>query len=92
MSDAIKALNVLNPSQLEFIKEETGLDEEDIKKMTDDEFAELYDQIADIEIEEVCSAGDEEISERGNIAADIVTAVGEELYYDDSAESDEEKK
>ena len=90
MSDSIKALNVLNPSQLEFIKEETGVDEEDIKKMTDDEFAELYDQIADIEIEEVCSAGDEEISERGNIAADIVTAVGEELYYDDSAESDEE--
>ena len=91
MSDAIKALNVLNPSQLEFIKEETDVDE-DIKKMTDDEFAELYDQIADIEIEEVCSAEDEEVSERGNIAADIVTAVGEELYYDDSAESDEEKK
>ena len=92
MSDAIKALNVLNLSQLEFIKEETDVDEEDIKKMTDDEFAELYDQIADIEIEEVCSAEDEEVSERGNIAADIVTAVGEELYYDDSAESDEEKK
>ena len=33
MSDAIKALNVLNPSQLEFIKEETGVDEEDIKKL-----------------------------------------------------------
>lgn len=80
MSDAAKALRILGPEHLKFIERELGFSTKDIEDMSDDEFSELYDQLANIEIDEVCAAGDDEVSERGNTAADIVTVLGNELY------------
>lgn len=81
MSDASKVLKELGVSQLGFIEEELSYSKDDIASMSDDEVAKLYDRIADIEVEEVCKAeGTKNVSERGNMAADIVTVIGNELY------------
>lgn len=88
MSDAAKALSLLGPEHLGFIEKELGVSKDDIEDMSDDEFSELYDQLADIEVEEVCTAGDDDVSERGNTAADIVTILGNELYRPDSEEQE----
>ena len=80
MSDAAKALSLLGPEHLGFIEKELGVSKDDIEDMSDDEFSELYDQLADIEVDDV--------SERGNTAADIVTILGNELYRPDSEEQE----
>ena len=89
MSDAAKALSLLGPEHLGFIEKELGVSKDDIEGMSDDEFSELYDQLADIEVDEVCTAGDDNVSERGNAAANIVTILGNELYRPDSEEQEE---
>lgn len=89
MSDAAKALSLLGPEHLAFIEKELSVSKEDIEGMSDDEFSELYDQLADIEVDEVCAAGDDDVSERGNAAANIVTILGNELYRPDSEEQEE---
>ena len=88
MSDAAKALSLLGPEHLGFIEKELGVSKDDVEDMSDDEFSELYDQLADIEVDEVCAAGDDDVSERGNTAADIVTILGNELYRPDSEEQE----
>ncbi|MBE6898455.1 MAG: ADP-ribosylglycohydrolase [Ruminococcaceae bacterium] len=47
--------------------------------MNDDELDDVYDRICDIEVDETYEAGDDELSERGQIAEDIVTLWGNAL-------------
>lgn len=50
--------------------------------MSDDEIDELYDQIADIEVDETVDADRDgrDLTERGKTAEGIVTVIGNELY------------
>lgn len=78
-SDAEIALMLLSNDTLKFVQQETGFSKEAIAKMTDDEFANLYDIIADIEI----NADIEEYSnpsERLDKASNFITIVGNALY------------
>lgn len=78
-SDAEIALMLLSNESLKFVQQETGFDKAAIAKMTDDEFADLYDVIADIEI----NADLEEYSnpsERFDKASEFITVVGNALY------------
>lgn len=86
MSDAQKAVKLLSQVQLGFIKEETGFDEETIRKMGDQEFSDLYDTLCDIEVDETMKNDDAEPSERERMVKNIVTLLGNELY----AQEDEE--
>lgn len=78
-SDAEIALMLLSNESLKFIEQETGFNKEAIAKMNDDEFADLYDIIAEIEI----NADLEEYSnpsERFDKASNFITIVGNALY------------
>lgn len=78
-SDAEIALMLLSNESLKFVQQETGFDKATIAKMTDDEFADLYDVIADIEI----NADLEEYSnpsERFDKASEFIAVVGNALY------------
>lgn len=79
LTDALTAFELLNDEQVKFICNELDTDEETIKAMSDDDFSDLYDKIADIEISETIKAGEGELSKRGLIAADIVTVIGNEI-------------
>lgn len=77
--DAEIALMLLSNETLKFVHQETGFDKKAIAKMTDDEFADLYDIIADIEI----NADLKEFSnpsERFAKASNFITIVGNALY------------
>lgn len=89
MTDALAAFDLLNDEQVKFICNEFDTNEEAIKAMSDDDFIDLYDKIADIEISETMKADEGELSKRGLTAADIVTVIGNELYFDDSEDDDE---
>ena len=89
MTDALTAFDLLNDEQVKFICNEFDIDEEAIKAMSDNDFSDLYDKIADIEISETMKADEGELSKRGLTAADIVTIIGNELYYDDSEDNDD---
>jgi hypothetical protein len=73
-----------------FLKTEFGVD--DVMALDDGAFGELYDKLCDIEIKEVLNAERErrDVSERGNIAADIVTFMAEQFEDDDDEFDDEE--
>lgn len=86
MSDAKIALEVLSDELLKFVEKETGYTKEDIAKMSDDEFSDLYDAMADIEIDGVLFELDENFdinsdkAQKGIYAADFVTIVGNAIY------------
>lgn len=78
-SDAEIALMLLSNDTLKFVQQETGFSKEAIAKMTDDEFANLYDVISDIEI----NADLEDYSNpsvRLDKASIFITIVGNALY------------
>lgn len=85
-SDALTALSLLNDEMLGFIKRETGYAKEDIAKMSDDEFSDLYDAIADIEVDGVLYELEENFdinsdeAKRGTYVTDFVTIVGDAVY------------
>ncbi len=87
-NNAMKLLELLTDEQFDFIKDELGFDKEQIASMSEDEIDQMYDKITDIEVDEVCKVGgdEDELSIRGNIASDIVTAIGNELYRPDDEE------
>lgn len=78
-------LDVLSQTQLDFIERELGYAREAIKAMSDDEIDEMYDQIADIEVDETVDADRDgrDLTERGKTAEGIVTIIGNELYRPD---------
>lgn len=85
-------LDVLSQTQLDFIEQEFGYTREVIASMSDDEVDELYDQIADIEVDETVDADRDgrDLTERGKTAEGIVTVIGNELYRpDDEPDMDE---
>ena len=83
MSDAKKAVGLLDESQLSFIQEEFGHDPDALSALSDEDFEKLYDRLGDIEVEETMAAGDGDLSDRGKMAESIVTAIGNELYRPD---------
>lgn len=82
----------LSEEQLKFISKETGLSQEALFSMTEEELYKVYDSICDIEIDEACEAGEDDLSERGEAAAEIVTVIGNAIRdaegYDDEEEKD----
>ena len=84
--------DVLSQTQLDLIEQEFGYTREVIASMSDDEVDELYDQIADIEVDETVDADRDgrDLTERGKTAEGIVTVIGNELYRpDDEPDMDE---
>lgn len=82
MQQAKIVVAVLSDVQFDFIEDELGFNKAAIQSMDDDSISDMYDNICDIEVEETISAGDNELSERGKIAAGIVTLIGNEIYSD----------
>lgn len=80
--DASVVLNLLNDEQFRFIDAELDISKGAISRMSDKEVAEMYDKICDIEVAETAASENkgEEYSERGLLAEDIVTLIGNELY------------
>ena len=78
-------LGVLSQTQLDFINQEFGYTKESIAAMSDNEIDELYDQIADIEVDETVDADRDgrDLTERGKTAEGIVTVIGNGLYRHD---------
>lgn len=87
-------LGVLSQTQLDFIEQEFGYTKEAIAAMSDDEIDELYDQIADIEVDETVDADRDgrDLTERGKTAEGIVTVIGNELYRPDGEPSLEDEE
>jgi hypothetical protein len=87
-------LDVLSQTQLDFIEQEFGYTKEAIAAMSDDEIDELYDQIADIEVDETVDADRDgrDLTERGKTAEGIVTVIGNELYRPDGEPSLEDEE
>lgn len=87
-------LDVLSQTQLDFIEQEFGYTKEAIAAMSDDEIDELYDQIADIEVDETVDADRDgrDLTERGKTAEGIVTVIGNELYRPDREPSLEDEE
>ncbi len=84
-SSARAVLDVLSQPQLDFIEQELGYAVEDIEAMSDDEIDQMYDRIADIEVDETADADREgrDLTDRGKLAESIVTVIGDELYRPD---------
>lgn len=61
-----------------FLKNEFGYSKEDVDGFSEDELLDIGDNCFDIETDETLAAGDGKISERGEIAAALVTKINEE--------------
>lgn len=79
MSDAGIALALLSDELLQFVEKETGFNKAAIAQMDDDAFSDLYDTIADIEINAELYEYDNP-PERLEKASDFITIVGNALY------------
>ena len=65
-------------AEYDFIEREFGKNQEQVAALTDDELYDLADDCFVIEEEETVAAGEDgELSERGELAASIVTKVNE---------------
>ena len=89
MTEEVKKLN---SKQFDLIKNEFGLDREEVLSLDMSDLEDLYDKICDIEVEEA-EKNVYPLNERGEIAADIVTILGD--YYrkqvEDFEDDDEEE-
>lgn len=77
-----QVISNLSEEQNKFIQTEFNISEEELKSMTDDEIYErIYDPCCVIEeVETVATIDDDsELSDRGRIASDIVTLLGETI-------------
>lgn len=70
------ALNGTTAEQIQFICNEMNITKDVLYAMDEDSLYDVYEAMANIEIDDVCTCSDDEISERGNLAADIVTLWG----------------
>lgn len=71
-----EALTNLTEDQLEFIRKEFEITDEELFSQSEDSIGELYEALCDIEIAEAPVSNDEEESERCKIASSIVTVLG----------------
>lgn len=82
LEDAMGILGVMlketSAEQIQFICKEMNIRENALQAMSEEELYDVYEAMRNIEIEEACKLQDDEeiISERGNMAADIVTLWG----------------
>lgn len=75
-------LEGLSKKQFDFISSECGVSVDEIKKADEDQVLSLYDIVCDIEIDETVKADEEEsdeLSERGKMAENIVTIIGNNI-------------
>lgn len=73
------ALKELTPEQIKFICEECGIEEDALFEMNDDDiYDKVYDVMCDIECAET-PVDDTPITDRCQMASDIVTVLGEAL-------------
>lgn len=79
------AIKTLNESQIVFLSKEMNFSEESLLGMSEDELRNVFDKVCDIEIDEACNAADE-ISERGKMAADIVTVISNAIQKSEGDE------
>ena len=82
------ALQYLTDEQVNFIKDELGLSKDELFSLDEDALYDVvYDRCCVIEEIETVDAMDrksEEMTDRGRIAADIVTLLGNSLYDEDN--------
>lgn len=67
---------MFNKEQADFIRHELGYEVEGVD-LNDETLSAIQDAAFDVEIEETIKAGDNELSNRGELAAGIVTLLGE---------------
>ena len=63
--------------EYQFIENEFGYDKEQVNDMSDNELYNLFDECFVIEEKETVAAGENDLSDRGKTAADIVTKINE---------------
>lgn len=85
------AFGQLDQTAISFICKEFSLTKKQFKEMTEDQLDELYEKLCDVETDEI-PEGSGSATERGEMAASIVTIVGnyfaEKLGYDDGDDFD----
>lgn len=81
MGEPLKnAITELNRKQISFIATELGVSSDFILSATESELEPIYDSLCDIECAEIDD--NYECSPRGNMAADIVTILGNAIAQD----------
>ena len=84
-----KAFLDLTKDELGFLLDEFSVDKSWLETADEKTLADLYDKIADVEIEETISAGDSPLSMRGKLASSIVTKIGDTFQiYEDGIDDD----
>ena len=74
-----EALKDLNEEQIRFICSELKMSRDELFAKNEDELNDIYDSICDIEVEETCAAGDNDLNERGEMAVSIVDVLGDAI-------------
>lgn len=82
---AEELVKLLSEEQFDFICEEFELTDVMLNDLSDDDVEDVYEGLADIEVEETMKADEEnkDISERGRIASEIVTLWGNVFAEED---------
>ena len=70
-------LKKLSKESLKFLEDSFGIHVDELDSFTEEQYDELYDRLCDIEVEEKIKADDEPLSDRGRMASDLVTILGE---------------
>ena len=86
MPDRKMAFDQLSDEQIAFICSEVGTAKEALFAIDYDKYLDMYDVMCDIEVDaaiESIEAGDAPLSERGQLATDIVTIIGNAFREDD---------
>lgn len=70
-------LAAITEEMFDFIEKETGVKKDDVLSVEENEKIrqKLLDELFEIEVDEVMSAGKDPVSNRGKMAADIVTFI-----------------
>lgn len=76
----------LTEQQREFVQKELGLTEEEFFWKKEHDYDQLFEDCADIEIEETIKAGDNDLSPRGIMAVEMVDFVHGPYYEEDDDE------
>lgn len=83
------AIKTLDDDQISFLLKEINISKESLFDMAEDELRNVFDRMCDIEIDETCNATDE-ISERGETAAGIVTVISNAIQKSEEEEGVED--
>ncbi len=84
----MSALVKFTKKEYAFIEDKFGANKKQVDAYSEDELYDLQDKCSDLEIEAIEAAGDEDLSDEGKTAAEIVTKIGNTLCPE---EDDEEE-